>query len=143
MPESGKLKVYCGHTTFNPKITLFLFGASKNVIQASAFYLIICLVAHSDKNLQYCSRTTFQWEYSGIFWNILEYFGIFMEYSKILPDIMEYFRSLLFHFILEYSRIFQNVTKYSRVYSKIFENIWEYSRIFWNNWKFVPPRYCM
>ena len=71
-----------------------------------------------------------------------------MEYSKIPQDIMEYSRSLLFHFILEYSRIFQNVTKYSKVfkniqkYSKIFENILEYSRIFWNNWKVVPMRYC-
>ena len=88
-------------------------------------------------NLQHRSRTTFQWEYSGIFWNI-------MEYSKILQDIMEYSRSLLFHFILKCSRIFQNVTKYSKVlknikkYSKIFENIWEYSRIFWIIGKLFP-----
>ena len=64
--------------------------------------------------------------------NILEYFGIFwntsiMEHSKILQDIMGYSRSLLFHFILEYSRIFQNVTKYSN----LFKNIQKYSKIFW------------
>ena len=69
---------------------------------------------------------------------------------------MEYSRSLLFHFILEYSRIFQNVTQYSIVfkniqkYSQIFENIWEYSRIFWNILeysgiigKLFPRRYCI
>ena len=67
----------------------------------------------------YRSRTTFQWEYSGIFWNI-------MEYSKILQDIMEYSRSLLFYFILEYSRISQNVT----TFPKVFKNIWEYLGIF-------------
>ena len=58
-----------------------------------------------------------------------------MEYSKILQDIVEYSRSLLFHFILEYSKIFQNVKKISKVfqniqkYSKIFENIVEYCGI--------------
>ena len=44
---------------------------------------------------------------------------------------MEYSRSLLFHFILEYSRIFQKVTKYS----KVLKNIQKYSKylgIFWN-----------
>ena len=48
-----------------------------------------------QQGIQYQPRTTFQWEYSGIFWNILEYFGIFwniLEYSKILQDIMEYSR---------------------------------------------------
>ena len=72
-------------------------------------------------------------EYFGIFWNIMEW--NILEYYGIFQDIMEYSRSLLFHFILEYSKIFQNVTKYSKVfkniqkYSKIFE---EYSGIFWN-----------
>ena len=64
---------------------------------------------------------------------------------------MEYSRSLLFHFILDWSRIFHNVTKYSKVfkilknifeYFGIFWNILEYSGIFWNNWKVVPERYC-
>ena len=48
-----------------------------------------------------------------------------MEYSKILQDIMECSRSLLFHFILEYSRMLQNTQKYFG----IFGNIWEYSQM--------------
>ena len=52
-----------------------------------------------------------------------------MEYSNILQDIMEYSRSLLFHFILEYSRILQ-VTKY--MYSKVFKNIQKYISVFNN-----------
>ena len=35
----GKLKVYCGHTTFNTKI-IFLSGASKNVTRASVFFIV-------------------------------------------------------------------------------------------------------
>ena len=63
-----------------------------------------------------------------------------MEYSKLLQDIMEYSRSLLFHFILEYSRMLQNTPKYS----KIFKNTQKYSRIFGNIlWKVVPERYCI
>ena len=82
-------------------------------------FRILCPKIHI--HVQYRSRTTFQWESSGISWNILEYYGI-------LQDIMEYSRSLLFHFILEYSRMLQNILKYS----KIFKNTQKYLRIFGN-----------
>ena len=58
---------------------------------------------------------------------------------------MEYSRSLVLHFILEYSRMLQNILKYIvkniQKYLRIFGNILAY--IFWNNWKVVPERYCI
>ena len=74
----------------------------------SSVMVVTQLLCSQPKNVSAHPRTfgaTLQWEYSGIFWNI-------MEYSKILQDIMEYSRSLLFHFILEYSRMLQNIPKY-------------------------------
>ena len=49
----------------------------------------------------------------------------------VLQDIMEYSRSLLFHFIVEYSRMLQNILKYSKIFKNT-QNIGEYSGIFWN-----------
>ena len=36
--ELGKLKLYCGHTTFSTNFFFFFVGASKYVIRASVFY---------------------------------------------------------------------------------------------------------
>ena len=68
-------------------------------------------------------------EYFEIFWNIMEYFGIFLnvlEYFWIFWNIPEYFG--MFLNILEYSWIFWNHPEYFGVFLKILE----YSCTFWN-----------
>ena len=56
LPDSGKLKVHCGHTTFNVhKITAFLFRASENVIRASVFLLNLYLSEWASGNKNLCS----------------------------------------------------------------------------------------
>ena len=46
-PNRASQKCNCGHTTFNTKVTLFLLGASKDVIWTSVFHEIFTLLAHS------------------------------------------------------------------------------------------------
>ena len=57
----------------------------------------------------------------GIFWNILEYFGI-------LWNIPDHCYSTLFWSIPEYSRRLQNILKYSKIL-KILKNILEHFRL--------------
>ena len=52
LPESGKLKVYCGHTTFNAKKILFLFGASKNILFGQVFFYVKFVLARMYTTLQ-------------------------------------------------------------------------------------------